>query len=153
MINKSVINALISNKNIKNLILNGNIYLTKQTIQYILSSNISHLNCNVNFDNDPDLIYQYIPGLDIINYPEVSGTSVMDFGMEKVELYIIKPLSEKELTHLKILFTLYPQEKTYINLKYKGQLDEIINSINSDKIIIRRFTPFSKDRKAKRRNY
>lgn len=145
LINRDVIKALVSNKNIKNLTFDGDIYLNKDTIQYILSSHISHLNCNVNFDNDPDLIYQYIPGLDIINYPEVSGTSVMDFGMEKVELYIIKPLSEKELTHLKILFTLYPQEKTYINLKYKGQLDEIINSINSNKIIIRRFVPYTKE--------
>lgn len=143
-IDKEIICALISNKNIKNLTFEGDIYLNKDIIQYILSSHISHLYCNVNFDEEPELLYQYIPGLDIINYPEVAGTSVLKFGNQNVELFIHKSLTEKELTQLKILFTLYPQEKTYINAKYKKQLDTIINLINSNKIIIRRFVPYTK---------
>lgn len=145
LINQEVIFALISNKHIKNITLDGNIFLNKQTIQHILSSHICHLNCNVDFDNDPELLYQYIPGLDIINYPEVAGTSVLEFGNQNVELFLYRLLTKKELTQLKILFTLYPQEKTYINLKYKKQLDELISVINSDKIIIRRFVPYTKE--------
>lgn len=145
LINNDVIQALVSNKNIKNITIEDEVYLDKRTIEYILSSHISHLNCNVNFDNDPELLYQYIPGLDIINYPEVAGASVMDFGKENVELYVIAPLSEKELTHLKILFTLYPQDKIYINFQYKYQIDELIDAVNSDKIIIRSFSPFTRE--------
>jgi len=69
----------------------------------------------------------------------------MDFGKENVQLYIIKTLTKKELSHLKMLFTIYPQEKTYINLKDKSQVDKIIDVINSNKIIIRRFIPFTKE--------
>lgn len=145
LLNEDVIADLLANKYIKNVNLEGDICLDRKTIDYILSNQIYHLNCNVNFNNDPELLYQYIPGLDIINYPEVAGCSVMDFGKERVELYIVKELDEKELEHLRILFTLYPQEKIYINFKEKTQLEEIIDVTSSNKVIIRRFFSYTKE--------
>lgn len=144
-LNNRFINAIISNNNIKSMAILGNVFVSKEDIQFILSSHICHLSCCVDFNRDEELLYQYIPGLEITNYPTVAGVSVMDFGKENVELYVVNKLNDQKLEHLKMLFELYPQEKVYINFKYKDQQDQIIKYINSDKIIIRNSNLYTKE--------
>ena len=114
-INECLIDAIISNKNILSVNFKRGIELDKETVVKLLNNHIHHLDCDVNFEKNKELLYEYIPGLNIQNYPNVAGTSIMNFGNEYVELFITKELNENEIKQLKLLFKLYPQEKVHVN--------------------------------------
>ena len=144
-INECLIDAIISNKNILSVNFKRGIELDKKTVVNLLNNHIHHLDGDVNFEKNKELLYEYIPGLNIQNYPNVAGASIMNFGNENVELFITKKLSENEIKQLKLLFKLYPQEKVHVNFYSKEQIKAIIEVINSKNIVIRKKDTYSKE--------
>lgn len=134
-INKETINAIMDNQHALVINFDCDRGFTKEEIIYLLSDKTT-VRCNIDFESSEELLYEHIPGLKIKNYPKVAECSVMDFGMEEVELFILRELSNAELNQLKKLFEKYPQEEIYVNFNYKNQIKEIMDIIKSEEIII-----------------
>lgn len=143
--NDNFFNAIIENRNIKILNLPSSIQLDKTTIEKLLNSGLWKLECYVNFRKNKDLMYDYIKGLTIVNYPKVANVDITNFGDGSVNLKITEELTKRQIGVLKRLFEKYPQEQTTIDFTNKNQMEEIINIVKSNKIIIKNKENFDKD--------
>lgn len=136
LVTNDTIDAVIGNHNLKELNVCSERPLTKEEINKLLASDLYKLNCAINFEDNPDMLYYFLPGLKISNYPIVAGTTVEDFGNEMVHLMVNEELTDVQLDQLKKLFDKYPQRRIKISFKDFSKIKSVMDIIKADEIII-----------------
>ncbi len=137
LINDKSLDAIALNKRISTVKLAPTKELGKSQIDILLSGNIKEITCAVDFNDDFDFLYEYIPKLNISNYPKVGGVNIDNFASEDVNLRINGPLTREQLIQLQRLFEQYPQKKISIDFSSKDQIKDIISIVKSERILIK----------------
>lgn len=133
-----VIEEIINNSNINIVTLLQEPGLGKNELERLLNSNLASINCTVDYEKYPELLYEYFYKLNIVNYPLICSNSINDFAENRVDLKVDRELSADELERLQIMFEKYPQDNVHIGFTFDKQLKEILSIIKSKKIIIKK---------------
>lgn len=145
LINDNFLEAISQNKNIKHIQLTSTKELSKREIDILLLDHVKEITCSVDFGDDFDFLYEYIPTLNIINYPRICDLDIGNFANFDVVLKIDEPLTSEQLVQLQKLFEKYPQESVSIDFANKEQIKEIISIVKSKEIFIKDRKEYTKD--------
>lgn len=136
LINDKVISALAKNGYIKSVNLNSKNGINRKNIETLISGGLKHINCSVDFEQSPELLYLGYPNVEFNNYPSICNNSVSNFINDNVYLKLEEDLTEEEMMRLRKLCQNYHLSSVRIEFDNKAQLQDVVACVDSDKIVV-----------------
>jgi len=136
LINDEVISAIANSSYIKSIKLNSKTGINRENIEVLISGGLKYINCSVDFEQSPELLYMGYKNVEFNNYPSICNNSLSNFINDNVYLKIEEKLEEEELERLKILCQNHNLSSVRIEFDYKKQLQDVLSCVEAENIVI-----------------